>query len=186
MDSDFFRLRQRPESSVGSIRLVNTGSLADVDELLTWGLEAAWVGGPLSLQGEYLAMDVSRDLNPDAGFSGYYLMGSWLLTGESRRYDPVKGTFSSPRVKGLAGQGGIGAWELAARFSQIDLTDNAGGPGAVIGGEERNMTLGVNWYPNDNLRFMLNWVKVLDVDRPGSDFDGTEPSIILLRSQVNW
>lgn len=186
VDPDFFRIRQRPESSVGSIRLVNTGSLTDVDDFLTWGLEAAWISGPLSLQGEYLAMDVSRDLNPDASFSGYYLMGSWVLTGESRRYDPVKGTFSNPRVKGVAGRGGIGAWELAARFSQIDLTDNLGGPGAVIGGEQRNMTLGVNWYPNDNLRFMLNWVKVLDVDRPGNALDGTEPSIVLIRSQVNW
>jgi phosphate-selective porin OprO/OprP len=181
------RIRQRPEASVSSIRLVDTGMLQDVDDLLVWGLEAAWAGGPLSLQAEYMGMDVRRDGGlPDVSFNGYYLMGSWMLTGESRRYSFDTGRFSNPRVKAAAGRGGIGAWELAARLSQIDLTDNLGGAGEVIGGEQRNFTLGMNWYPNDNLRFMFNWVKVLDLDRPGNSLDGTEPSIFMVRGQVYW
>ena len=181
------RIRQRPEASVSSLRLVDTGSLQEVDDLLVWGLEAAWVGGPLSLQAEYMGLDVRRDGGlADASFSGYYLLGSWLLTGESRRYSFDTGRFSNPRVKSAVGRGGIGAWELAVRLSQLDLTDNLGGPGAVVGGEEQNLTLGANWYPNDNLRLMFNWVKVLDLDRPGNALDGTEPSIFMLRGQVYW
>ena len=181
------RLRQRPEANLTSIRLVNTGNISGVDDLLLWGLEAAWVGGPLSLQAEYMSMDISRGAGlPDLNFSGYYLVGSWILTGESRRYNFDRGVFTNPRVGALAGRGGIGAWELAARLSQVDLTDRAGGPGAVIGGEESNMTLGLNWYPNDNLRFMLNWTRVLDVDRPGSIYHGIEPHIFALRGQIYW
>jgi phosphate-selective porin OprO/OprP len=181
------RLRQRPEANVTSIRLVDTGSIAEVDDLLLWGLEAAWVNGPFSLQAEYMSMDISRDGGlPDLRFSGYYLFGSWILTGESRRYNFDRGVFTNPRVGALAGRGGIGAWELAARFSQVDLSDRVGGPGAVPGGEQSNMTLGVNWYPNDNLRFMLNWIRVLDVDRPGSIYDGAEPDIMALRGQIYW
>ena len=74
--------------------------------------------------------------------------------------------------------GGKGAFELAARASYVDLNDRD-----IIGGEQANLSLGLNWYPNSSWRLMLNLIKVLDVKRPGSIYDGEDPLILSLRGQ---
>ena len=57
--------------------------------------------------------------------------------------------------------GGWGAWEVAARYSDLNLNDNAGllagatPAGGIRGGEQRIATFGFNWYPNPVLKFML-------------------------------
>ncbi len=180
-DDDTVRFRARPESHVTDVRLVDTGDITDVDDIGRLGAEAALVLGPWSLQSEYIATELDRknDL-PALDFSGWYAYASWVLTGESRSYDPVKGTFGKIKPKGILGVGGYGAWELGARFSSIDLTDDD-----VIGGSQENFTLGLNWYATPNIRFMLNYVNVLSVDRPGSSTDDDEPEIIQFRGQVN-
>jgi phosphate-selective porin OprO/OprP len=48
---------------------------------------------------------------------------------------------------------GIGAWVIAARYSYVDLNDNL-----VFGGEQENIVVGLNWYLNDNMRLMFNWI----------------------------
>lgn len=183
------RVRQRPEASVTSIRLVDTGELPDTDAILIRGVEAAWIGGPFSLQAEYQAMTVERHTpgSVDPTVRGYYVMGSWILTGESRHYSASGASFSNPRVRRPAGiDGGRGTWELLARYSHLDLTDQADRPGGVLGGAQTNATVGLTWYANDNVRFMLNYTQVLEVDRPDHPYDGVEPGILLLRTQVMW
>jgi phosphate-selective porin OprO and OprP len=78
-------------------------------------------------------------------------MGSWLITGESRGYVFEEARFKNPKPKGIVGKGGIGAWELLARYSSLDLSDED-----IDGGEEDNVTVGINWYPTPNFRFMAN------------------------------
>lgn len=146
--SDTLRLRVRPESHVTDVRLVDTGTLDGVDDLTRMGLEAAWVQGPFSLQGEYLGVDVSRTLAPDFTGDGWYVFGSWFLTGESRPYKG--GAFG--RVKP---RGEHGAWELALRYSTLDFDD-----GSVAGGEEDNLTLGLNYYVTSHLKFQGNYTQV--------------------------
>ncbi len=75
----------------------------------------------------------------------------------------------------------MGAWEVAARFSHIDLTDQE-----IVGGTQDNATFGVNWYPTGNTRFSFNFVKVLEVDRPGDASDGVEPNIFQVRAQLHF
>ena len=53
----------------------------------------------------------------------------------------------------------------------------------INGGKESNISLGLNWYLNDQLRVMTNLIKVLNVDRPGNEFDGEDPWIFGLRLQ---
>ncbi len=183
-DDETVRFRARPEAHVADLRLVNTDKLDDVDRITRSGLEAAWVRGPFSLQGEYIRAAVDRDGDGDTDptFSGYYAFASWFLTGESRDYDADDGEFERIRPAMPSG-----AWEIALRHSHIDLQD-----AGVEGGEQRNTTLGVNWYANPRLRFMLNYVLVDadpteveegDVAEPGAAED---PSILQLRAQFDF
>ncbi len=178
-DNDTVRFRQRPEARIGADRLVDTGDLAAAD-VARYGAEAAGVYGPFSLQGEYLRADTSGiGGSPDFDFDGWYVMGSWILTGESRRYEFEEAKFKNPKPNGIVGKGGIGAWEVLARYSSLDLSDES-----ADGGEEDNFTFGVNWYPTPNFKFMANYVRVLDLE--GGDFDGAEPDAFQLRAQAYW
>jgi phosphate-selective porin OprO/OprP len=165
------RYSSRPESHVTDERFVNTGRLSDVDHTWTLGAEAALVQGPWSLQGEYLGTALQRDGRQDLWFDGWYVFVSWLLTGERRPYDHRRGVFTKIKPHGR-----IGAWELALRYSTLDL-ENA----RITGGHERNVTLGLNWYPNRNTRLMANLVWI-DAD-PSSDGIDERPSVIQFRAQ---
>tara|TARA_R110001592_G_scaffold116059_6_gene317028 strand:+ start:2005 stop:3297 length:1293 start_codon:yes stop_codon:yes gene_type:complete len=174
------RFRERPESNVTDVRLIDTGTLTDVKVIQFTGLEAAAVFGPFSLQSEWIGTQVSRDNGAeDLDFSAWYAYASWFLTGESRPYK--NGIFDRIKPKSTVGQGGIGAWEVAVRYSQADLTD-----GSVIGGEEENLTFGVNWYAAQNVRFAANYIKVLELDRPGNQYDDEKLDSVVLRAQIDF
>ncbi|HEQ0195689.1 OprO/OprP family phosphate-selective porin [Pseudomonas aeruginosa] len=163
------KFNARPESRVSDVKLVNTGTLRNVERIERGGLEAAWRSGPVSLQAEWMRTAVERGHGtPDARLEGWYVMGSWLLTGESRQY-------RNGRFRGVPLQRSGGAWELAARYSRIDLDD-----GKVRGGEEGNLSLGLNFYANKRLRIMLDYIDVHSDRRGGSD----NPNILLLRTQL--
>ncbi|RME32869.1 MAG: porin [Gammaproteobacteria bacterium] len=172
------RFRTRPEAHGAGVQLVDTGDF-DADSLLRFGAEVSWVHGPFNLQGEYMgvAVDRAQPGRRDPYFDGWYLEGSWFLTGESRHYR--QGRFAAVTPKASVGDGGWGAWEIGLRYSGIDLSDED-----IAGGEERNFTAGVNWYPVPNLRFMANYVQMLDVQ--GGSHDGDEPGVLSLRAQVEF
>ncbi len=172
-DADTIRFRQRPEFHAASTRLVDTGNISNVDNIQRYGLEAAVVMGPFSLQGEYLKSRVSRDSGfADVDFDGSYVSASYFLTGESRPYKAKKGTFGRVKPKSK-----LGAWEVAARYSTLDLDD-----GPIIGGKEDNWTVGLNWYVNPHVRIMANYIDV-DVDKAGVSED---PSIFAVRTQIDF
>lgn len=147
------RYRQRPEMHLMGTRPIDTGNLL-VDEENLWNLEAALVYGPFSVQGEYINRDVDGFLG-EGTFDGWYAFASYILTGESRRYDNGSGRFKAPKPANNFSMkdGGWGAWEVAVRYSTIDLSD-----GPYFGGEMDNWTAGVNWYLNPNTRIMFNYV----------------------------
>jgi phosphate-selective porin OprO/OprP len=170
-----------------------------------WGLEAAGVWGPVSVQGEYTQTEVELPTgttmrtnpptipsttnpfigDPDPTFSGWYVDASWFLSGETRPYKD--GVFQRVKVKHPLRwneSSGWGAWQLAARYDVIDLSDtafnNAGGcrntalyPGvnatgtptppanASIAqcGEQTTWLVGVNWYLNDYVRLFFNYTE---------------------------
>jgi phosphate-selective porin OprO/OprP len=159
-DRDTIRFRARPEAHLSPVRLVDTEEL-DVDAANILDFEAAAVFGPFSIQGEYIPAFV--DGAGDPTFVTYYFYASYFLTGENRVYKAKNGAFArmKPNRNFLDGQGGWGAWELGTRVSGMDLDD-----GDVQGGELQNLTFGINWYLNPNVRFMANYV-YSDRDRAG-------------------
>ena len=175
---DSVRFRVRPESHVTNQRLVDTGNI-DADSSTRFGIETALLHGPFSLQAEYIHLTIDRALagSPDLDFSGYYAEGSWFLTGESPSYRANRGSFGTVSPISFFGQGGIGAWQLALRFSNLDLTNHD-----VTGGEQQNMSVALNWYTSPNIRFGINYVNVLDVK--GGTSDGDEPDAFQVRAQV--
>ena len=142
-------------------------------------LEAAWVRGPLSLQGEYALTQADVAGAPDADFSGTYAQVSYFLTGEHRNYKAKGAKFDRVKpAENFDGHGFGGAWELAARFSMNDFDD---GPST---NQTTNYTAGVNWYLNPNTRVMLNYIHSNYEDDPANlDENG---DFLTLRFQVDW
>jgi len=138
---------------------VNTGDL-NADQSTRLGGEAALVYSAFSVQAEYLQKQYGLDGGgDDPTFGAWYVSGSFFLTGEHRPYDG--GAFGRvvPDENFRAGDdGGLGAWEIAARYSTMDLTDSG-----VVGGEAAAITVGVNWYLNPSVRLMANYTRA-DVD----------------------
>lgn len=149
------RYRSRPESHITDVYLADTSSIADVDNVVTGGVELLGIYGPASLQAEYMNASVNRSsgLN-DLGLSGWYVLASYFLTGESRAYDAKKGVIDRVKPKHNF-PGGPGAWEVALRYSQLDLQDKD-----VKGGKESNITAGLNWYLNPNLKVKGEYLHV--------------------------
>src|SRR5262249_724777 len=93
-------------------------------------------------------------------FQGGYVQASYALTGESRAYNASQAAYSGIKPRdpfSLAG-GGWGAWEIAGRVSTIDLNDRVGSALGVAGGRQTVYTAALNWYVNNNIRFMLNYL----------------------------
>ncbi len=178
--NDTLTFRDRPESHVTNVREVNTGSI-NADSNLRAVAELAYTYGPFSLQGEYYYVDIDRDSATlsDLDFSGYYAEGSWFLTDDMRNYSGRKGSYGKIKPGSVVGKGGLGAWQLAMRFSSVDLND-----ADIAGGEEQNFSLGMNWFATNNIRMSANYVKVLDVK--GGAGDGDEPEAFQVRAQAEF
>lgn len=143
-----YRISAKPGAGLANATLLNTGAIAGVDHTRTWGLEAGAVIGPVSLLAERLQMSVGRHAASDLLFEGWHTTVSWMITGESRRYNEDTGV-----IGGIRPESRWGALELAARYDRLDLQD-----GDVTGGVERNLAYGVNWYYGRNFRLMLDHV----------------------------
>jgi len=171
-DNDVLRIRTRPESYMTDVRLVSTGNIANVDDTVLLGFEAAAIAGPLTVQAEYMQMSVSRSIGSDLDFTSWYATAGVFLTGETRDYSESRGVIGGPRHI----EHRWGAIEVAVRYGTLDLEDQD-----VTGGQEDNFGFALNWYVNNNVRFMLNYI---DFDASptsaGIDEDG---NIISVRAQ---
>jgi phosphate-selective porin OprO/OprP len=122
------------------------------------GTELLYVNGPFSLQSEAMVNFVSQN-GTTATLPGTYAQAGYFLTGEHRPYDRKLGQID--RVMPLRNfsftrdgcNTGIGAWEIAARFSYLDLNDKA-----IQGGTLTDYTAGVNWYLNPQVKLVMNYI----------------------------
>ena len=157
--------------------LISTGAIPG-RQVWHWGADGAAQWKSLYAEGGYFKFGATRNgegtpasTNPE--FGAWYAQASWVITGEPHRYNAPTGSFRAPKVAHpvtLGSNGGWGAWEIAGRYSATDLNFNAGlagratPAGGIRGGEQDIWTLGLNWYPNDAIRFSANYLRI-NVDR---------------------
>lgn len=139
------------------------------------GLEARWRPGPFSVKAEYMRVETDRqgqsvdddDLPPLLG-QGWYVSGSWVLTGERK-------ASGLTRPRRPVHRGGWGAIELAGRVESLAFRSRGGigepstSPRAQVvpPASERVLTVGVNWYLNRHVKVQVNAVRetFADADR---------------------
>jgi len=147
------------------------------------GTELLWVEGPLSIQSEFMYLAATRTNGVGADFPGMYVTAGYFLTGEHRPYnrklaqiDRIKPNRSFSFSE--SDQTGWGAWELAARWSYIDLNDRD-----IQGGRLNDVTLGVNWYLNAYVKVQFNYIRAM-LDNPLHGSSNTD--IYGLRAQMDF
>lgn len=187
-------LQDRPELRVDGTSLISTGAI-NANSAYHYGVELAAQKKNFLIQGEYFHYSIDRrdPVAPgvsDPDFNGWYVEGGWVITGEARKYNTGTAGFDAPSITNNFNpkDGKWGAWELAARYSELDLNYNElaliGGD-RVRGGEQKIWTLGVNWFVNPVVRFSLDYLNV-DIDRLASGSlaqAGQSYSAVNLRSQ---
>ncbi|NBQ85494.1 MAG: hypothetical protein EBU03_05165, partial [Methylophilaceae bacterium] len=142
--------------------------------------QGSYYYGPLGVIGEYVydRQQVSvgpnglakTNLNNDA----WQIAATYLVTGEDASFKGVK-----PKRNFDLNNGGWGAWEVAARYSELNIDDKAftwgslDGTGSGIAGTNHYLyadpkissksahtwTAGVNWYLNPEVKFALNYAR---------------------------
>lgn len=146
----FVQFRASPEAFFAP-SFVDTDTVP-ADGAVWLGLEGAWRKGPFWIQGEYVGTWVNAPAGADPRFHAAFVSAGWIVTGETRGYDRGRGVFRrlAPRRKATAG--GLGLWEIVARYSRVDLTDQS-----VQGGELDRVSVGVNWYPTADSRVAVTY-----------------------------
>ncbi len=186
------RFRQRPEVHL-SDRLVDTGTLTNAETVLRYGGEVAGVFGPFYFAGEYIATSIAKSdedaperdrgdewLADDGSLSGFYAEAGYFLTGEHRVYKGGLWDRTKPGSNFLE-DGGLGAWEVVARYSSLDLNDDSA---EIYGGKMDDVTIGLNWYLHSNARLMFNYVM-----SSVKDHDDEEMGVVnafTMRTQIDF
>ena len=167
-NNETLRLRSRPSLRNGAPSglnpfFVDTGNFRSTQQDLL-GVEVAANYGSFCLQSEMMN-SWSQDTTPLAGpltgvnlGSGYtntwYVEGLYFLTGEVRPYERKNGVFTRiVPLENFKWGKGAGAWQIGARYSRVDLKDSG-----INGGQMQDVTLGLNWFLNPNMKIQTNYV----------------------------
>jgi phosphate-selective porin OprO/OprP len=165
--------QDRPELRIDMNRLISTGNLSS-SSANVYGGEAAINWRNLLVQGEYYHIgDTQSKLPgvpaPNLSFNGGYVEAGWNITGEPFRYNVGAAAFARPKVadpfrideNGLSP--GVGVWQLAARWSVMNLNSNVtpgvsqSVTGGIFGGYQQIFGAALSWYPNDWVRLEMQF-----------------------------
>ncbi|MEI9886758.1 MAG: porin [Rhizomicrobium sp.] len=166
-------LQDRPEIRVDGTRLISTGGIAGKNATM-YAFDAGFNYENFFIGGEYANFQVDRFASgalaaDHPNFSGWYIEGSWILTGETKTYTVSStnnevGGFGAPAVSRPFSLNGNswGALELTARYSDTDLNWHSTTPATLTtqaginGGHSQVYLVGVNWYLNRNVKLVVD------------------------------
>lgn len=148
----------------GTNPVISNTDLFRTTQVELGGLEAAVQMDSLLLEAEYTCAWNENSVGNgtsapadaalgDVFFYGWYAQALYFLTGEHRDYEKKTGVFG--RViphKNFGECGSLGAWQIGARYNVLNLVDSG-----VDGGRLEDVTLGLNWFLNPNLKLQNNY-----------------------------
>jgi phosphate-selective porin OprO/OprP len=180
---DAVRLSDRPNIRIDNGNIIDSGVITGVNSLRYAGGEAAGVFGPLTVAGEIGRLWLDRPDDANRHFTGYYGYAAYMLTGETR---PFKGgNFDRVRPFSELGKDGLGAFEIAARYDQLSVSDTPILTRA--GNDATTLTLGVNWYFNPYAKLMTNWIHFTGTNTPlDPDGDKTKGDALATRLHLDF
>lgn len=154
---DFDRQRQSTfsDNSViaghynGNLRL--NSPVIDAETSTSYGFELAGLTGPFAFGAEYGRLDVNARGGDDTHFDAYSGQVGVSLTGEQFGYSTKQGVWTHPHIDNPVNEGGIGAWQLMARYEALDTNGHG-----YAGGTGHGTTVGLSWYLNDYMRVLLD------------------------------
>jgi phosphate-selective porin OprO/OprP len=146
-----------------------------------------YYNGSLGLLGEYVISSqetkrgsTSRTLHHDA----FTAVATYVLTGEDASFDGVK-----PANNFSIKNGNWGAFELTGRYGILDI-DNASFPifadAARSVSEARDITAGLNWYLNNNLKFNFNYSYTTFDGGAAGGKDREDENVLMTRAQFRF
>ena len=138
-----------------------------------WSPQAYWYRNAFGLQAEYIESEQevlipgNATSRTELAHSAWSLTGSWVLTGEDASYRGV----AKPSRPFAVGGDGWGAFEVVARYGELDIDDEAFGlyadPNASASKAEA-IGFGLNWFLTSNLKLAFNHTR--------ASFDGGAPN----------
>lgn len=160
-DGNTVAARVRPAGAKGQTYTVAVG-----DKRTAYGLELAGQLGDFLWQSEFTSAVFGTVEGAEETVDSHYLQAAWILSGTPRQYR--QGVFRAP-----GSQGGRGAVELTARYDFIENTD-------VPDQRVASTTLGINWFVNKSVLFMLNATIGDDL------MSGDRTRVLAGRAQINF
>ncbi|MFB6306798.1 MAG: OprO/OprP family phosphate-selective porin [Flavobacteriales bacterium] len=133
--------------------------IPDVNYVLYFGGEIAYIEGPFSLQGEFVRSNVNSEFDITGNETAYYAQVSYFLTGESRNYGGSYAGFKRVTPKNnFDAKKNWGAVELALRYSSAEYAFKNNINGTDNSNTINDISAGINWHLNPSTRFMFNYV----------------------------
>ncbi|WP_146512488.1 OprO/OprP family phosphate-selective porin [Thalassoglobus neptunius] len=190
--NDAVRYRSQPEffiAETGGAAFVPAGIPSSVPPFVDTGViatnkshlfaaELATTSGSFHAQSEFIHAMVNRFGGSTVGFSGVSAQAGYILTGEHRPYNRKAGVLGRVVPNSNFGKCGYGAWEIAGRWSMLDLND-----ADIRGGRLNTSTLGLNWYLNKHAKFQFNYIHAF-LDSPVNG--DSDANIFAMRAQVDF
>jgi phosphate-selective porin len=151
-DDGKLRFKGRPESNVTD-NYVDTGNFSG-KYARQLALEALYNRGPFSVLTEYVHAWVASTETGNPEFNGFYVTGSYVLTGENRPYDKKVGY-----ARRIIPRSRWGALELVGRLGYVDLDDTL-----IRGGRMTTWYAGMNWWQSRQWKFGMGY-GLADLDK---------------------
>lgn len=179
LEIDQERFRSRGESSRPEENLLDTRHILGLNGYETAGLEVYYANQPLTFMAEWQRNSLDRHAAAHVIHHGGNVAILWSLTGEQRGYDAASGAYKRLTPDNPITAGGIGAWEIGLRQSYLELNDED-----IQSGRMDSTTLGINWYPENNLKLMANY-SYHNLDKNAA-YPDADPHYLLLRMQIEY